>query len=116
MARPRTDVAPLEHDAAHWYARARQVQRLAELLDPRDRCEALLIALAYEDLAKQTECSEALSAGPAVRPVSLLELTEKTCRWPLGDPRIPDFGFCGATPVAGQPYCVHHLRLAHRGR
>jgi len=116
MARPRTDVAPLERDAVHWYARARQVQRLAEQLDPRHRCEALLIALAYEDLARQTERSAALSAAPAVRQVSLLELTEETCRWPLGDPSTPDFGFCGARPVAGRPYCVHHLRLAHRAR
>src|SRR5258706_5297856 len=26
---------------------------------------------------------------------SLLELTEETCRWPIGDPGQPDFFFCG---------------------
>ena len=27
--------------------------------------------------------------------LSLLELTEKTCKWPVGDPATEDFWFCG---------------------
>lgn len=43
--------------------------------------------------------------------ISLLQLTEHTCRWPLGDPREPDFGFCGQPPMAGKQYCErHHAR------
>ena len=44
--------------------------------------------------------------------VPLQELTDKSCRWPAGDPRSPDFGFCGAQRVAGLPYCECHSRRA----
>jgi GcrA cell cycle regulator len=27
--------------------------------------------------------------------VSLMELTERTCKWPVGDPAQDDFWFCG---------------------
>ncbi len=48
-------------------------------------------------------------------PVTLLELTEWTCRWPIGDPTSPDFVFCGALPVPGHSYCAGHCRLAYAG-
>jgi GcrA cell cycle regulator len=28
---------------------------------------------------------------------SLLELTSRSCRWPIGNPRSEDFRYCGAT-------------------
>jgi GcrA cell cycle regulator len=45
---------------------------------------------------------------------SLLELTEETCRWPIGDPGNPDFYFCGGPPVGGLPYCAYHSRVAYQ--
>jgi GcrA cell cycle regulator len=45
---------------------------------------------------------------------SLLELTEETCRWPIGDPGSPDFFFCGGQTIAGLPYCTHHSRVAYQ--
>lgn len=44
--------------------------------------------------------------------LSLLELNERTCHWPVGDPSSPEFFFCGAKTLAGIPYCAHHARLA----
>src|SRR5512139_1073069 len=42
---------------------------------------------------------------------TLLELTEHTCRWPVGDVGEPGFFFCGAEPMAEHPYCAaHHQR------
>src|SRR5581483_11416960 len=41
---------------------------------------------------------------------SLLELTDATCRWPVGDPQHPEFFFCGAPPRANSPYCAAHWR------
>jgi len=35
------------------------------------------------------------------------------CRWPVGDPKHPGFGFCGCAPVAGLPYCEAHARRAY---
>jgi GcrA cell cycle regulator len=48
---------------------------------------------------------------------TLLELTNDSCRWPIGDPRAPDFFFCGghSDNQKGQPYCDYHTALAgHR--
>jgi GcrA cell cycle regulator len=48
------------------------------------------------------------------RACSLLELTEDTCRWPVGDAGEPDFYFCGHPPLKGRPYCGPHYRKAFR--
>jgi GcrA cell cycle regulator len=45
---------------------------------------------------------------------SLLELTESTCRWPIGDPGSPEFFFCGGQAVGGLPYCPYHSRVAYQ--
>lgn len=46
------------------------------------------------------------------RRVDLLELTERTCKWPIGDPTDDDFAFCGLATVPGKPYCAHHVAVA----
>lgn len=58
------------------------------------------------------ECRDIPSDIPVEARVPLQELTDKSCRWPAGDPRSPDFGFCGAARVAGLPYCQLHSRRA----
>ena len=45
---------------------------------------------------------------------SLLELTEDTCRWPIGDPGSADFYFCGGPAVTSLPYCAYHSRVAYQ--
>ena len=45
--------------------------------------------------------------------VSLLGLTEATCRWPVGDPLTPEFTFCGAKPFRKFVYCECHARVAY---
>jgi GcrA cell cycle regulator len=45
---------------------------------------------------------------------TLLQLTEATCRWPIGDPATQDFFFCGGKPVEGLPYCGYHSRVAYQ--
>lgn len=39
-------------------------------------------------------------------------LEETDCRWPIGDPRQPDFHFCGKNKLPGLPYCEVHARRA----
>jgi len=48
------------------------------------------------------------------RTVSLLELTDDTCRWPIGDVGAPGFCFCGNRPLKGLPYCAGHFRLGRQ--
>ena len=44
---------------------------------------------------------------------TLIELTDTTCRFPIGDPATEGFYFCGGHPVGGKPYCSFHCRLAY---
>ena len=45
---------------------------------------------------------------------TLLELTEETCRWPIGDPGTADFFFCGGQSMTSLPYCSYHSRVAYQ--
>jgi GcrA cell cycle regulator len=45
---------------------------------------------------------------------TILELTEQTCRWPIGDPGSTEFFFCGGHTIAGLPYCAFHSRIAYQ--
>ena len=54
--------------------------------------------------------------GPAPEiPVTVQTLTERSCRWPEGDPKLPGFHFCGRqkTELPG-PYCGAHAAIAFR--
>lgn len=44
--------------------------------------------------------------------ISLMELTERTCKWPIGDPATEDFWFCGLPVQQGKPYCEAHVGVA----
>lgn len=44
------------------------------------------------------------------------QLGEKSCRFPIGDPRSVEFHFCNAESVVGKPYCADHCRLAYTVR
>jgi len=44
--------------------------------------------------------------------LSLMELTERTCKWPIGDPATEDFWFCGLPVQPGKPYCEAHVGVA----
>ena len=46
------------------------------------------------------------------RRLSLMQLTERTCKWPIGDPATDDFWFCGLPCVPGKPYCETHVAVA----
>ena len=51
---------------------------------------------------------------PMSQRLSLLELNEATCHWPIGDPLRPDFFFCGGKVLTGLPYCAQHSRVAYQ--
>ena len=44
--------------------------------------------------------------------LTLMELTSRTCKWPVGDPATDDFWFCGLPSQAGKPYCEAHVGVA----
>ena len=59
-----------------------------------------------EALAKVNEVEK------KAKKLSLMELTERTCKWPVGDPATEKFWFCGLPVQAGKPYCEAHVGVA----
>ena len=45
---------------------------------------------------------------------TILQLTERMCKWPNGDPRDTDFHFCGKATHPGMPYCAEHAAKAYQ--
>ena len=45
---------------------------------------------------------------------SLMDLKPRMCRWPYGDPKHEDFGFCGDSAMPGLPYCEKHAKMAYQ--
>lgn len=50
---------------------------------------------------------------PEDKRLSLLQLNEHTCKWPIGDPLSKDFYFCGQHSLETGPYCEFHSRRAY---
>jgi len=59
-----------------------------------------------EALAKVSEIEK------KAKKLTLMELTERTCKWPVGDPATDDFWFCGLPVQSGKPYCEAHVGVA----
>lgn len=51
---------------------------------------------------------------PMSRRLELTQLTERTCKWPIGDPLKEEFHFCGNDSPESSPYCSFHARLAYQ--
>ena len=45
-------------------------------------------------------------------PKSLEDLTDETCKWPIGHPNEEKFYFCGRKPEGEFPYCKLHVLYA----
>lgn len=58
----------------------------------------------------QADLSE-IEAGPGV---TLLKVTDKMCKWPIGHPGEPGFRLCGRPSGEGGPYCQAHAELAYQ--
>jgi GcrA cell cycle regulator len=46
--------------------------------------------------------------------IAVTKAGERHCRWPVGDPRSPDFRFCGCSAYESLPYCIDHARVAYQ--
>lgn len=68
-------------------------------------------AIVVEKAVKSTAKAAVVSSGELY---SLMDLKPRMCRWPSGDPREDDFGFCGDKTISGIPYCEEHAKLAYQ--
>jgi GcrA cell cycle regulator len=48
------------------------------------------------------------------KPINILMLTEKICKWPIGEPSDENFRFCGLNRVQGSVYCEEHTKVAYQ--
>ncbi len=53
-------------------------------------------------------------AIPTSQRVTIMDLRESMCRWPIGDPTNPEFRFCGGRSITGLPYCPEHAQVAYQ--
>lgn len=70
----------------------------------------LTIAPSKEYKSPKREAYQSFAASGGV---TLMDLTPRTCRWPVGDPRHDDFRFCGDYAEPGKVYCCQHHALAY---
>ena len=52
---------------------------------------------------------------PMAENVTIMDLRESMCRWPVGDPSSSEFRYCGGkAPIGDGPYCSFHSRMAYQ--
>ena len=51
---------------------------------------------------------------PIAKKLTIEMLTERTCKWPIGDPGHDDFHFCGHDSLESAPYCEYHAGVAYQ--
>lgn len=104
-------------------------------LRPDDARERQLRSRAqYQDVSLQNKLTiKAKKPKPSPRPpkprpapfvvmtaseggVTLMRLTARTCRFPIGDPQDAGFHFCGAVTTIEEPYCPACRKLAYQER
>ncbi len=70
---------------------------------------------APEPAPAQPARKAARGSGKSAR-VTLLDLTDRICKWPIGHPDEPDFHFCGKPVNPGFPYCGEHCLVAYQSQ
>ena len=117
LANPDAHVAPVvipRHgsSAAPRQRKARPAQHMMRVSRPVSRGTTAL-AHAFE-VEVEPDPIAYDNVVPMSQRLSLLELSEATCHWPVGDPASPEFFFCGGKALTGLPYCAHHSRVAYQ--
>jgi len=51
--------------------------------------------------------------APEPEVITMDKLRPGMCAWPIGDPGMPGFHFCGGKAVEGKPYCREHCEQAY---
>jgi GcrA cell cycle regulator len=80
---------------------------------PRMMRGATALAIAPQALSELEQPEFESVVVPMSLRVTIIELKESMCRWPLGDPTSSEFRYCGS-PTACGPYCAYHGGLAYQ--
>ncbi|WP_282602254.1 GcrA family cell cycle regulator [Paracoccus sp. PARArs4] len=99
---PASEPEPAPQPAAFTPVPRRPVMTAGQPLPPQPSANEI----SPETLASAREVEK------RARKLTLMELTERTCKWPIGDPATDKFWFCGLPSAAGKPYCETHVSVA----
>ncbi|MEO3998075.1 GcrA family cell cycle regulator [Mesorhizobium sp. CAU 1732] len=75
---------------------------------------ALATQFDAEPIARQVMRPQENVVIPISRKLTLIQLTERTCKWPNGDPLSEEFNFCGNEAGENGPYCGYHSKVAYQ--
>ncbi len=92
--------------------KARRAQHMMHVSRPMSRGNTALAAAFEVELESDPVAYD--NVVPMTQRVTLLQLDESNCHWPVGDPTSEDFFFCGGTSLTSFPYCAHHSRVAYQ--
>ncbi len=101
-SKPEKEVEELDENGIPISAARRAIIPAGQPLPPQPSANEI----SPEALAKVNEVEK------TAKKLTLMELTEKTCKWPVGDPATEEFWFCGLNVQQGKPYCEAHVGVA----
>ncbi len=64
-----------------------------------------------KDMRARRKKEELIAPDPNPAKITLLDLENHHCKFPLGTPGDPDFHFCGLDRVPGFSYCAFHSAI-----
>ena len=88
--------APSKQSATPRSRDSRQIKRTAAPTSRKAKFQSILLDKNFEP----------------ENPKSLEDLTDLTCKWPIGHPNEESFYFCGRKPESEFPYCKLHILYA----
>jgi GcrA cell cycle regulator len=74
---------------------------------------ALALSEAPAEALKPARAPEEVVVPMSLK-VTIVELRESMCKWPIGDPSSSEFRYCGSPSHNGTPYCQYHGKLAYQ--
>ena len=88
--------APSKYSGGQTSRESKQVRRGSAPTSRKAKFQSILLDKSFE----------------SENPKSLEELTDTTCKWPIGHPNEEKFYFCGRKPEGEFPYCKLHVLYA----
>ncbi len=102
-ARPRSNIALFPSRSPQVQYRTFGNAALKTAIQPQERKVASVIPL--RALPELEPAPEGI--------ITLADLKESMCHWPIGDPMEEGFHFCGRHKGSSGPYCEHHGAIAY---
>jgi GcrA cell cycle regulator len=110
MGRP----SPIKNRPAGVMRRPAPRRARAEQQQSPPRVIAAPVAVTPPPIVEKIEPPKTRPETGAMPGATILTLTDRICKWPIGDPRDADFHFCGRASAENLPYCADHAKRAYQ--